>query len=176
MAEADGLWPRPTGRQSSSTCCLAAVRRGHAIERGGCDGVACRRQLDADGAKAQQRQMRRHNAGAGAQVVEGVGLLAERDQAEQGAGAVKRQLAVALVAAGRVDDLLLRFRDGVHIRQRRVDGTQVGVHERGLAIGVHIRGIGGVRRSPFIRGFGGDACAGGHANRARQRRTQREPW
>ena len=116
MAEANGLWPRPTGRPSSSTCFLAAVRQGHAIERGGGDRVARRRELDADGAIAQQRQMRRHNAGAGAQVVESVGLLAERDQAQQGARAVRRQLAVALVATGRVDERLLRFRDGVHVR------------------------------------------------------------
>ena len=55
MAEANGLPPRPTGRQSSSTCFLAAVRQGHAIERGGGDRVARRRELDADGAIAQQR-------------------------------------------------------------------------------------------------------------------------
>ena len=72
MAEANGLWPRPTGRPSSSTCFLAAVRQGHAIERGGGDRVARRRELDADGTEPEQRQLRDDDTGARSEVEEGV--------------------------------------------------------------------------------------------------------
>ena len=41
------------------------------------------------------------------------------------------------------------------------------MHKRRLTVGMQI---------PFIVGFSGGAHGGSHAERARQRRTQRVPW